>query len=176
MLFIMICMGFNQGLQPIAGYNYGALQYHRVREVFVLTAKWEVLVTSLCFLVSMLIPDVAVRMFTNDPELVALSSRGLRIMNSGFALVGFGMVSSNLFQCLGRVRKSIFLSLSRQLLFLLPLIYTLPLWMQEKGVWISFPISDTLNIIVSAVMIVSLFRKFNRLQDGDDSSELGGAV
>ena len=99
-----------------------------------LTAKWEVLVTSLCFLVSMLIPDVAVRMFTNDPELVALSSRGLRIMNSGFALVGFGMVSSNLFQCLGMVRKSIFLSLSRQLLFLLPLIYTLPLWMQEKGV------------------------------------------
>ena len=97
-------------------------------------------------------------------------------MNSGFALVGFGMVSSNLFQCLGMVRKSIFLSLSRQLLFLLPLIYTLPLWMQEKGVWISFPISDTLNIIVSAVMIVSLFRKFNRLQDGDDSSELGGAV
>ena len=176
MLFIMICMGFNQGLQPIAGYNYGALQYHRVREVFVLTAKWEVLVTSLCFLVSMLIPDVAVRMFTNDPELVALSSKGLRIMNSGFALVGFGMVSSNLFQCLGMVRKSIFLSLSRQLLFLLPLIYTLPLWMQEKGVWISFPISDTLNIIVSAVMIVSLFRKFNRLQDGDDSSELGGAV
>ena len=176
MLFIMICMGFNQGLQPIAGYNYGALQYHRVREVFVLTAKWEVLVTSLCFLVSMLIPDVAVRMFTNDPELVALSSRGLRIMNCGFALVGFGMVSSNLFQCLGMVRKSIFLSLSRQLLFLLPLIYTLPLWMQEKGVWISFPISDTLNIIVSAVMIVSLFRKFNRLQDGDDSSELGGAV
>ena len=56
------------------------------------------------------------------------------------------------------------------------MIYTLPLWMQEKGVWISFPISDTLNIIVSAVMIVSLFRKFNRLQDGDDSSELGGAV
>ena len=107
MLFIMICMGFNLGLQPIAGYNYGALQYHRVREVFVLTAKWEVLVTSLCFLVSMLIPDVAVRMFTNDPELVALSSRGLRIMNSGFALVGFGMVSSNLFQCLGMVRKSI---------------------------------------------------------------------
>ena len=176
MLFIMICMGFNQGLQPIAGYNYGALQYHRVREIFWLTARWEVLVTALCFLISMLIPDVAVRMFTNDPELVALSTKGLRIMNSGFALVGFGMVSSNLFQCLGMVRKSIFLSLSRQLLFLLPLIYTLPLWMQETGVWISFPISDILNIIVSAFMIVSLFRKFGRLQDGDDSSELGGAV
>ncbi|MBQ6556882.1 MAG: MATE family efflux transporter [Bacteroidales bacterium] len=176
MLFAMICMGFNQGLQPIAGYNYGARQYHRVREVFVLTAKWEVLVTSVCFLIAVLIPEVAVRMFTNDPELVALSSRGLRVMNSGFALVGFGMVSSNLFQCLGMVKKSIFLSLSRQLLFLLPLIYTLPLWLQEKGVWISFPISDTLNVIVSAIMIVGLFRKFNRLQDGDDSSGLGGAL
>ena len=126
--------------------------------------------------IAVLIPEVAVRMFTNDPELVALSSRGLRVMNSGFALVGFGMVSSNLFQCLGMVKKSIFLSLSRQLLFLLPLIYTLPLWLQEKGVWISFPISDTLNVIVSAIMIVGLFRKFNRLQDGDDSSGLGGAL
>ena len=176
MLFIMICFGFNQGLQPIAGYNYGARQYHRVREVFFLTAKWEVLVTTTCFLVAMLIPGMAVRMFTNDPELVALSSRGLRIMNSGFALVGFGMASSNLFQCLGMVKKSIFLSLSRQLLFLLPFIYTLPLWFQETGVWVSFPISDILNIIVSAILIANLFRKFNRLADGDDSSELGGAV
>ena len=173
MLFIMVCMGFNQGLQPIAGYNYGARQYHRVREVFVLTAKWEVLVTTACFLIAMVVPGMAVRMFTSDPELVALSSRGLRIMNSGFALVGFGIASGNLFQCLGMVRKSIFLSLSRQLLFLLPLIYTLPLWFSEAGVWVSFPISDGLNILISAVLIVNLFRKFNRLADGEDASVLG---
>ncbi|MBR5042329.1 MAG: MATE family efflux transporter [Bacteroidales bacterium] len=176
MLFVMVCMGFNQGLQPIAGYNYGARQYHRVKEVFSLTAKWEVLVTLICFLISLLVPEVAVRLFTNDPELVALSSRGLRLMNSGFALVGFGMVSSNLFQCLGMVRKSIFLSLSRQLLFLLPLLYTLPLWFKEEGVWLSFPISDLLSVVVSAIFIIILFRKFNRLQDGDDASSLGGAV
>ena len=176
MLFVMVCMGFNQGLQPIAGYNYGARQYHRVKEVFSLTAKWEVLVTLICFLISLFVPEVAVRLFTNDPELVALSSRGLRLMNSGFALVGFGMVSSNLFQCLGMVRKSIFLSLSRQLLFLLPLLYTLPLWFKEEGVWLSFPISDLLSVVVSAIFIFILFRKFNRLQDGDDASSLGGAV
>ena len=134
------------------------------------------LVTTVCFLISELIPEVAVRLFTNDPELIALSSKGLRVMNCGFALVGFGMVSSNLFQCLGMVKKSIFLSLSRQLIFLLPLIYTLPLWFKETGVWMSFPISDILNIIVSAFFIVSLFRKFNRLQDGDDASSLGGTV
>ena len=176
MLFVMVNMGFNQGLQPIAGYNYGARQYHRVKEVFILTAKWEVLVTTVCFLMSMLIPRAAVSLFTNDPELVDFAARGLRLMNCAFALVGFGMVTGNFFQCLGMVRKSIFLSLSRQLLFLLPLIYTLPLWLQETGVWISFPISDTLNIIISAVMIVKLFRKFDRLHDGENPDILGSSI
>ena len=176
MLFVMICMGFNQGLQPIAGYNYGARQYHRVKEVFLLTARWEVLVTTLCFLMAELIPRTAVSLFTNDPQLVELAARGLRIMNSGFALVGFGMVTGNFFQCLGMVRKSIFLSLSRQLLFLLPLIYTLPLWLQETGVWISFPISDILNIIISAILIIRLFRKFDRLKDGETADILGSAI
>ena len=174
MLFAMICMGFNQGLQPIAGYNFGARQYKRVKEVFILTAKWEVLVTTVCFLIAMFVPQVAAGMFTNDPELLGLSSRGMRIMCSGFALVGFGMASGNFFQCLGMVKKSIFLSLSRQLLFLLPFIYTLPLWFQETGVWISFPISDILNIIVSAIFIAGLFKKFNLMNDGDDPELLGG--
>ena len=176
MLFVMVNMGFCQGLQPIAGYNYGARQYTRVREIFVLTAKWAVLVTTLCFLMSELIPRQAVSLFTNDPQLIDLASRGLRIMNCGFALVGFGMVTGNFFQCLGMVRKSIFLSLSRQLLFLLPLIYTLPLWLQETGVWISFPISDTMNVIISAIMIVRLFRKFDRLKDGENPDILGSNI
>ncbi|MBO6045370.1 MAG: MATE family efflux transporter, partial [Bacteroidales bacterium] len=176
MLFIMVCMGFNQGLQPIAGYNYGARQYSRVKEIFILTAKWEVLVTTLCFLVSVFLPVQAVSLFTNDPEMIRISSHGIRVMNIAFALVGFGMVSGNLFQCLGMVKKSIFLSLTRQLLFLLPLIYTLPIWLQEKGVWMSFPISDSLNIIVSAILIINLFRKFNKLSDGDDPSVLGSTI
>ena len=176
MLFVMINMGFNQGLQPIAGYNYGARQYKRVKEVFILTAKWEVLVTTLCFLVSEFIPRTAVSMFTNDAQLIDIAAQGLRTMNVAFALVGFGMVSSNFFQCLGMVRKSIFLSLTRQLLFLLPLIYTLPVWMHEKGVWVSFPIADSLNIVVSAILIINIFRKFDRLEDGDDPSILGSSI
>ena len=176
MFFVMINMGFSQGLQPIAGYNYGARQYTRVKEVFILTAKWEVLITTLCFLMSELIPHLAVRIFTNDPQMIDFAARGLRIMNCGFALVGFGMVTGNFFQCLGMVRKSIFLSLSRQLLFLLPLIYTLPLWLQETGVWVSFPISDTLNVIISVILIVRLFRKFDRLKDGENPDILGSAI
>jgi putative MATE family efflux protein len=176
MLFIMVCMGFNQGLQPIAGYNYGARQYSRVKEIFILTAKWEVLVTTLCFLVSEFLPTQAVSLFTNDSELIRLASRGLKTMNVAFALVGFGMVSGNFFQCLGMVKKSIFLSLTRQLIFLLPLIYTLPLWFEDKGVWMSFPISDSLNIIVSAILIINIFRKFGKLKDGDDPTILGSTI
>lgn len=178
MLFVMINMGFNQGLQPIAGYNYGARQYKRVKEIFILTAKWEVLVTIICFLISEIFPEIAVGMFVDmhDPanaRLAELAPRGLRIMNAGFALVGFSMVSSNFFQCLGMVKTSVFLSLSRQLLFLLPFVYLLPLWLNETGVWISFPISDTLSVIVSAIFIIRIFKKFNSLEDGGSSEILG---
>ncbi len=176
MLFLMICMGFNQGLQPIAGYNYGARLYSRVREVALLTAKWEVGVTTLCFLMSELIPELAVSLFTNDPAMIEMASKGIRVMNAGIAVVGFGIVTSNLFQCLGMVKQSIFLSLSRQLIILLPLIYTLPLWMQEKGVWLSFPISDVLSAIIAAIFAIRLFRKFNRLADGEDSAALGSSI
>lgn len=181
MLFVMICMGFNQGLQPIAGYNYGARQYKRVKEIFFLTAKWEVLITTVCFLFSELFPELAVGMFVNmnDPanaRLAELAPKGLRIMNAGFALVGFGIVSSNFFQCLGLVKTSIFLSLARQLLFLLPFVYALPLMFNEVGVWASFPISDTIHVIVSTIFIVRLFRKLNKLEDGESSENLGGAI
>lgn len=176
MMFIMIVMGFNQGMQPIAGYNYGARQYKRVKDVFILTAKWGVLVTSLCFVVSEFFPAAAVGLFTTDPELKRLAANGLRVANAAMIVVGFGMVTSNFFQCLGMVKKSIFLSLSRQLIFLLPLIYTLPLILQENGVWISFPISDLVSAIFSAIFIVGLFRKFDKLKDGDDASILGGEL
>ena len=172
-LFAMIVMGFNQGMQPIAGYNYGAKLYSRVKEVFILTCKWAILVTGVCFLVSELIPEAATGLFTNDPELKAFATKGLRIMNSGFLLVGFGMVTSNFFQCLGMVKKAIFLSLSRQLLFLVPVVYFLPLYIQELGVWLSFPISDLLSVIVSFIFVRNLFKKFKKLEDGGSSSILG---
>ena len=175
-LFIMIVMGFNHGMQPIAGYNYGAGQYKRVREVFSLTVKWAVLVTTAGFLVSELLPGPAVSAFTSDPELKRLSVHGLRVMNSAFALVGFGMVTGNFFQCLGMVRTSIFLSLSRQLIFLVPLVYFLPLFLKETGVWLSFPVSDFLSIVVSAIVLARLFKKFKRIEAGEDPSILGSNI
>ena len=176
-LFVMVVMGFNQGMQPIAGYNFGARQYGRVREVYLKTAGWATLVLSIGFLFSEFLSEPMVRIFTSDPVLVEKSSHGLRVMNLAFPVIGFQMVTTNLFQCLGMVRKSIFLSLSRQLLFLLPLIYILPpLLESESGVWYSFPISDTVAAIVTALFAVSLIRKLGRLKDGDDPAVLGSQI
>ena len=172
-MFIMICMGLNQGMQPIAGYNYGAKQYSRVKEVFWMTAKFGTIVTTLCFCIGMFIPRLAAGIFTHDEALLNMSAEGLRILTIGFPIVGFQMIGTNFFQCLGMVKKSIILSLSRQLLFLLPLLYCLPLWMGANGVWMSFPISDVLSAILTAILLRRLFKKFNMLKDGEESTILG---
>ena len=173
-LFVMIVMGFNQGMQPIAGYNFGARQYGRVREVYLKTALWATLVTTLGWIVSEFLARPAVEIFTNDPSMIGLSAHGLRIINLAFLLVGMQMVSTNFFQCLGMVRKSIFLSLIRQLLFLIPLVYLLPRWWGIAGVWYSFPLSDLLSFTITGIMILSLMRKFKTLEDGADPAILGG--
>ena len=172
-MFIMICMGLNQGMQPIAGYNYGAKQYSRVKEVFWMTAKFGTIVTTLCFCIGMFIPRLAAGIFTHDEALLNMSAEGMRILTIGFPIVGFQMIGTNFFQCLGMVKKSIILSLSRQLLFLLPLLYCLPLWMGANGVWMSFPISDVLSAILTAILLRRLFKKFNMLKDGEESTILG---
>lgn len=175
-LFIMVNMGFNQGMQPIAGYNFGARKHSRVRRVFKLTVICTTSVTCFGFLVSELCPDIAISLFTSDPELKALAGKGLRMINLAFPLVGFQMATTNFFQSLGMVHKSIFLSLCRQLLFLVPLIYFLPVFFGHKGVWMSFPIADTLSIIMAAILLAALFRKFRKLNDGDDPDILGSKM
>lgn len=174
--FIMINMGFNQGMQPIAGYNFGARKYTRVKRVFKLTVICATIVSCVGFIVSEFMPGIAVSLFTNDPELKELAVKGLRLANLAFPLVGFQMVATNFFQSLGMVHKSILLSLSRQLLFLVPLIYFLPVFFGHRGVWMSFPIADTAAIVLSTILLLSLFRKFRKLNDGDDPAILGSKI
>lgn len=159
-IIVMIVMGFNQGMQPIAGYNYGARQYQRVNKVLKLTIIYATAVTTFGFLVGMLIPELTVSIFTNDAELTALSARGLRITMIFFPIIGFQMVTSNFFQSIGMAGKAIFLSLSRQLLILLPCLLILPRFFGEWGVWYSMPVSDILASLIAATMLVSQFRKF----------------
>ena len=173
-LFVMICMGLNQGMQPIAGYNYGARLYTRVKEVYLKTAMLATIVSLLCFIVCVFFPRLACSIFTRDPELLEMSSKGLRIMNIVFPVVGFQMVGTNLFQCLGMVRKSVFLSLARQLLCLVPLIYLLPMAFGAEGVWMSFPLSDSIASILTVILLGRLFSKFNKVKDGDAPELIGG--
>lgn len=176
-LFAMVVMGFNQGMQPIAGYNFGARQYSRVREVYLKTAGWATLVMVIGFLFSVFLPEPMVRIFTNDPVLVKKAAHGLQTMNLVFPIIGFQMVTTNLFQCLGMVKKSVFLSLSRQLLFLLPCIYILPPLMEsESGVWYSFPISDSIAAIITALLGWRLLVNLGKLKDGDDPGILGSQI
>ena len=175
-LFIMIMMGFNQGMQPISGYNYGARLYSRVRESYWITVKWATFIAVLGFIVSELFPEAACRIFTNDEELLKVSAKGLRLLNLMFSFVGFQMVSTNFFQSLGMVNKSIFLSLSRQLLFLVPAIYVLPMFLGENGIWLSYPVSDLISSTVTAFMVAGLLKKFKTLNDGDDPSSLGSKL
>lgn len=175
-MFIMIVMGLTQGMQPIIGYNYGARLYSRVRKVFIISCIWGVATTMLCFLVSEFIPGTAASLFTPDEHLRTLAANGLRLMNAGIGFVGFGMCCTILFQSIGMVKVSIFLSLVRQLIILVPLLYFLPLVMEEKGVWMSFPISDLASIVISAFFVIRLFAKLSKLGDGEDAAVLGSQL
>ena len=161
-IFVMIVMGLNQGMQPIAGYNFGAQQYARVSRVLKLTIIFATVVTTSGFLMGMIIPDLVVSIFTSDEELIAISARGLRVVVMFFPIIGFQMVTSNFFQSIGMASKAIFLSLTRQMLFLLPALIILPHFFGAAGVWYSMPVSDLLASLVAMVMLVSQFRKFKR--------------
>ena len=125
-IVVMIVMGLNQGMQPIAGYNFGAKLYDRVNKVLKLTIIYATCVTTFGFLVGMLAPNLVVGIFTSDAELTELSATGLRITVMFFPIIGFQMVTSNFFQSIGMAGKAIFLSLTRQMLILLPCLLTLP--------------------------------------------------
>ena len=159
-IVVMIVMGLNQGMQPIAGYNFGAKLYGRVNKVLRLTRIYATAVTTFGFLVGMLVPDLVVGIFTSDAELTELSVTGLRITVMFFPIIGFQMVTSNFFQSIGMAGKAIFLSLTRQMLILLPCLLVLPQFFGVAGVWYSMPVSDLLASLIALVMLVCQFRKF----------------
>lgn len=161
-LFVMVVMGFNQGMQPIAGYNYGAAKYDRVLKVFWKTVMWATITTTVAFLVGTFAPRVAVSLFTSDETMREIAARGFTIAVWAFPIVGFQMVASNFFQSIGMASKAIFLSLSRQVLFLIPCLIVVPLSFGIEGVWMALPISDAIATVVAAFLIVGLVRKFRK--------------
>lgn len=162
MIFIMFVIGLNQGMQPIAGYNYGAQQYGRMMRVVKLS-----IITAICIMLTgwtlaMFAPYYCARMFTKDPELIKGSIKAIQIIMMMYPFIGCQMVITNFFQCIGKVKISIFLSLSRQLLFLLPLLILLPNFYGINGVWVSMPTSDLISVIVAISIMTVYLRRFKK--------------
>lgn len=171
-VFAMIVMGLNQGMQPIVGYNYGAKQYHRMLRAFKLTAICATITTGIVFVLGECCPEWVVRVFTHDTELIEQSVTPMRIICCSMLIVGFQMVAGNLFTSIGMAGKAIFLSLTRQVLYLIPLTLLVPLLFTENplmGVWWSLPISDILAALTAGGMLLVQIRKFKVLiKEQDD--------
>jgi putative MATE family efflux protein len=169
MLFIMICAGLNQGMQPIVGFNYGARHYDRVVRTLRLTIFWAVGVMSVAFVAGEFFPEAIARFFVkpDDPlanDLVAISAQAMRYVMIIFPIVGFQIITANFFQYIGKAPKAILLSMTRQLLFLLPLLLILPRSMGATGVWLSFPIADAVASALAAVLLWQQLREFRRAE------------
>ena len=159
-IFVMVVLGLTQGMQPIVGYNYGARNHDRVRKALMLTIFWGTAVTTLGFMVSEFMPEIVAKAFTTEKELISKSAWAMRVMSIFMPLIGFQLVTTNFFQSIGKVKKSIFLSLTRQVLLLIPLLLILPLFIGEKGVWYSMPISDMIAAMLTIVMLWIQFREW----------------
>ena len=160
-VFAMIVMGMNQGMQPVAGYNYGAKHFDRVLRSFYLTCAYATGVMGIVFILGECFPELMTRVFTHDETLIAQTIRPMRIICSTMLIIGFQMVTGNLFTSIGKAGKAIFLSLTRQVIYLIPLTLLLPSFFADPldGVWWSIPVSDTLSAITALIVLFSSRKK-----------------
>lgn len=161
-LLTTIVVGMCQGMQPIIGYNYGAGRSDRLSKAFWLTVAAGSVVTTLGWIVGQFFPEYIAMMFTGEDALIAATANGLSIAMLTFWFVGFQIVATTLFQSLGKAGKSIFLSLIRQVIFLIPFLLIFPKFMGLNGVWASFPTSDICATVVSLIMVWGQMRQIKK--------------
>jgi len=160
MMFFMFVMGVCQGMQPIVGYNYGAEKFDRMLRCLFLAVAVATGILLVGWALAMLFPREIARVFTTDETLIALSARGIKLDMLVFFVVGSQAVITNFFQCIGKVKVSIFLSLSRQLVLLLPMAYVFPMFWGLDGVWYSMPASDFGSWAMTIPMLMWYMKKF----------------
>ncbi|MDY6319037.1 MAG: MATE family efflux transporter [Prevotella sp.] len=161
-VFAMFIIGLNQGMQPIAGYNYGSKQTDRLLRVLNLAIIAATCIMTAGWIAGEFFPGEIARLFTTDKELTEMSITATRYNMLVFPIIGFQMVVTNFFQCIGKVKISIFLSLSRQLLILIPLLAILPLFFQLNGVWYALPTSDATASVIAFIIMTTYMRKFKK--------------
>lgn len=152
-LVVMSIIGLSQGMQPIIGYNYGAGQHKRVQHTLKLCIIVATIITSVGWIVGLTVPERVARCFSSDADLIAITSHGLRIYICTFVVVGFHIVVTNYFQSIGRAWVSIMLSVSRQILILIPFILLLPPYFGLNGAWMAQPTSNILSAIIAAFIL-----------------------
>lgn len=162
----MVVVGICQGMQPIIGYNYGAGQLDRLRRVFWLAAGVSTAICTAGFLAGMTVPELIAKAFTVDETLIDVTANAIRISLVMFWCVGFQVVATTFFQSIGKAGQSIFLSLTRQVLFMIPFLLLFPAHMGLDGVWTAFPCSDTCATVVTAVMVMYQMRRLGRMRPG----------
>lgn len=162
MVFFMFVIGVNQGMQPIAGYNYGAEKYDRMLRCLWLAIAVATAILLVGWTLSMVFSQQIARIFTTDETLLEMSARGIKLDMLVFFVVGSQAVITNFFQCIGKVKISIFLSLSRQLFLLLPMAYVFPLFWDLDGVWYSMPASDFSSFAMTIPFLLWYMKKFKK--------------
>ena len=159
MVFFMFVIGITQGMQPIVGYNYGAEKFDRMFRCLWLAIGCATAILLIGWTLSMLFSRQIARIFTTDPTLLDLAARGVKVSMLVFFVVGTQAVITNFFQCIGKVKVSIFLSLSRQLFLLLPMAYIFPMFWGLDGVWYAMPVSDFGSFSMTIPMLIWYIRK-----------------
>ena len=164
MMFFMFVMGVCQGMQPIVGYNYGAEKYDRMLRCLFLAITYATAILLVGWGLSMLFPRQIARIFTTDATLIEMAARGIRLDMLVFFVVGSQATITHFFQSIGKVKVSIFLSLSRQLFLLLPMAYVFPMFWHLDGVWYSMPASDFLSFAMTIPMLMWYMKKFKAVR------------
>jgi Na+-driven multidrug efflux pump len=160
----MPMLGFSQALQPVAGYNYGARQFDRAKRALRISSIRSTVFAVGAFGVLIVFARPLIQLFTRDSELIELSVPALRIIALAFPMVGIQIMGATMFLALGRAGPALFLSLSRQIIFLIPLVLALPLVMGLNGVFVAFPIADTLATGITVIMLSREFARLNRME------------
>jgi Na+-driven multidrug efflux pump len=160
-IFIMAIVAINMASQPIIGFNYGAKSTKRVKDALRISLIAATLIAVFAFIVIQAIPGLIVKLFNDDSQvLYDISVNGIRLVILGLPIVGFQVVASNFFQSVGKAKLAMFATLFRQVIMLIPLIYIFPGFWGINGIWLAFPVADSMSAIVVTVMLI---REWNRL-------------
>lgn len=159
MFTLMPILGIVQGMLPLVGFNYGAKKYLRVNESIVLSIKVATTIALGAFLLVMAVPGLLMKVFTTDPDAIEMGKAALRIMFALSFTVGLQMIAGGVFQALGKAREAFFISMARQIFFLIPLLIVLPLFFDLSGIWFAFPLADLLSLTLT-IWLISLHKNF----------------